>query len=150
MIRMNVLSVGKLQGGDEHLLVLREHDGERLLPITIGRYEAQAILRAVNGSHPSRPSAHDLMASVVGRLGGTLARVVIHDLRDDTFFSQLELTGERGLLEVDCRTSDAVALAVRLESPIFAEEEVLTRAGVLPRPKVAQQNDEEAAPDREA
>jgi bifunctional DNase/RNase len=135
---MEVASVGKLQDGEDHLLVLREQDGERLLPITIGRYEAHAILRATGRAPAGRPGAHDLLASVIARLGGTLERVLIHDLREDTFFSQLELVGEHGLMEVDCRTSDAVALAVRLEAPIFATREVVERAAVLPRHRAAE------------
>ncbi len=130
---MELLQVSRLQGSEECLLVLREVDGERLLPITIGEFEAKAIARAANHVAQARPSTHDLLAAVVLRLRAKLERVVIHDLRDETFFCQLELTGERGLLEVDCRTSDAVALALRLESPVFATEEVIKKAAVLPR-----------------
>ena len=133
MIRLDVLQVSRLQGGEECLLVLREREGERLLPITIGPFEAHAIAQAGGGAARTRPGTHDLLASVIGRLRGTLDRVVIHDLRDETFYCQLELSGERGLLEVDCRTSDAVALALRTDSPIFATEEVIARAAVLPR-----------------
>ena len=133
MIRMELLQVSRLQGSEECLLVLREVDGERLLPITIGEFEAKAIARAANHVPQPRPSTHDLLATVVLRLRAKLDRVVIHDLRDETFFCQLELTGERGLLEIDCRTSDAVALAMRLESPVFATEDVIKKAAVLPR-----------------
>jgi bifunctional DNase/RNase len=116
--------------------VLSEQDGERLLPITVGEFEAKAIVRAANRIPQARPSTHDLLAAVVSRLRARLERVVIHDLRDETFFCQLELVGEVGLLEVDCRTSDAVALALRLDSPIYAMPEVLAKAGVLPRQRV--------------
>jgi bifunctional DNase/RNase len=134
VIRLDVLQVSRLQGTDECLLVLRERDGERLLPITIGPYEAHAIAAAHARAAGSRPLTHDLLAAVIGRLRASLQRVLIHDLRDDTFYCQLELSGDHGLLEIDCRTSDAVALALRTESPIFATEEVLERAAVLPRP----------------
>jgi bifunctional DNase/RNase len=133
VVRLDVLQVSKLQGSEECLLVLREHGGERLLPITIGQFEAHAIAQAANRVAGLRPSTHDLLAVVVGRLRAALERVVIHDLRDETFYCQLELRGDRGLLEIDCRTSDAVALALRTDSPVFATEEVLARAAVLPR-----------------
>lgn len=133
MIRLEVLQVSRLQGSDECLLVLRERDGERLLPITIGQFEAHAIAQAAHRVTTARPLTHDLLAMVVSRLRATLERVVIHDLRDETFYCQLELSGERGLLEIDCRTSDAVALALRTDSPIFATEEVVKGAAVPPR-----------------
>jgi bifunctional DNase/RNase len=142
MIPMDVLTVGKLQGSDEYFVILQEHDGDRLVPIHIGPFEAIAISRGIAGGPQPRPFTHDLMASVIGRLGGTLERVLVHDLRDDTFFSQLELETSRGLLEVDCRTSDAIALAVRVHSPIYATEEVVNRAAVLPRPQEQDPNDE--------
>lgn len=134
MIPLDVLTVGKLQGSDEYFVILREHDGDRLLPIHIGPFEALAISRGMTGGPQPRPFTHDLLGAVIGRLGAKLERVLVHDLRDDTFFSQLELGTDRGLLEVDCRTSDAVALAVRMRSPIFATEEVVARAAVLPQP----------------
>jgi len=140
MVRMEILHISALQENRDYLLVLRERDGRRLLPITIGGVEARAIAHAAHGEPVRRPSTHDLLATVIGRLGGRLARVVIHDLREETFYCQLELDGDRGVLEVDCRTSDAVALAVRTDSPIFATEEVLDRAAVLPRQPAAPPN----------
>lgn len=146
MVQVDFLSVGKLEGTEEHLLVLREHEGMRLLPITIGRYEASAIHRARQGVPTARPSVHELLAMVIVRLGGALVRVVIHDLREDTFFAQLELMSPRGLLEVDCRASDAVALALQVPCPILVAEEVLERAGVVPRAPVARSGEGEGGP----
>lgn len=132
VIQLDVLSVSKYNASEDYVLILREHDGQRLLPIVIGEPEAHAIARAANGLYQARPSTHDLLASVISRLGAHLERIVIHDLRDETFFCQLELKGERGLLEIDCRTSDGVAVALRTTSPIFATEEVFGQAAVLP------------------
>ncbi len=132
MIQLDVLSVSKYNGTEDYVLVLREHAGQRLLPIVIGEPEAHAIARAANGLYQARPSTHDLLASVISRLGAHLECILIHDLRDETFFCQLELKGERGLLEIDCRTSDGVAVALRTTSPIFATEEVVGQAAVLP------------------
>lgn len=147
MVRMDLFNVSAIQGAEEYLLVLREQGGLRLLPISIGGHEAMAIARAANGDQVVRPSTHDLLATVIGRLGATLARVVIHDLRAETFYCQLELDGERGVLEVDCRTSDAVALAVRTDSPIFATEEVLGRAAILPRQRASRSGDDADDPE---
>ena len=147
MIRVQVLTIGRVQGSDDYLLVLREVDGERLLPITIGEFEARAIERAARGVTPARPGTHDLLTAVVQRLGGVLERAIIHDLRDETFFCQLELQGGRGLLEVDCRTSDAVALALRSDSPVYATEDVLRKAAVLPRQELADSTQEDADED---
>ncbi len=147
MIRVQVLTIGRVQGSDDYLLVLREVDGERLLPITIGEFEARAIERAARGVVPARPGTHDLLAAVVQRLGGVLERAIIHDLRDETFFCQLELQGGRGLLEGDCRTSDAVALALRSDSPVYATEDVLHKAAVLPRQQVEEPAPEDADED---
>ncbi len=132
MVRMQVLSVGQVQGSHEHLLILREADGQRLLPMTIGVFEATAIAVAAEGIHVQRPMTHDLLATVIGRLQGSLTRVVIHDLRDETFICQLEIGTDRGVIEVDCRSTDAVALALRVQAPIFATEEVLAQAAVTP------------------
>lgn len=131
MVQMQVFSVGQVQNSQEHLLILREQEGQRLLPISIGLYEATAIAVGAESIHMPRPMTHDLLASIIARLQGSLARVVIHDLRDETFICQLEIETEKGILEVDCRPSDAVAIALRAESPIFVTEEVLAQAAVL-------------------
>jgi bifunctional DNase/RNase len=133
LVPLEIVTVAPAAG--EQVLVLRERGGRRLLPVTVGPFEAAAIRQALGGHASARPSPHELLAQVIVRLGGRLERVCIHDLREETFFSQLELRGEAGLLEVDCRTSDAVVLAIRCACPILVEEEVLQRAGVLPRPR---------------
>lgn len=132
MVRMQVLSVGQVQGSQEHLLILREADRLRLLPMTIGVFEATAIAVAAEGIQAQRPMTHDLLATVIARLQGTLTRVVIHDLRDETFICQLEIGTEHGVIEVDCRSTDAVALALRVDAPIYATEEVLDQAAITP------------------
>jgi bifunctional DNase/RNase len=146
MVQMQVFSVGQVQNSQEHLLILREQDGQRLLPISIGLYEATAIAVGAESIHMPRPMTHDLLAAVISRMQGSLARVVIHDLRDETFICQLEIVTEKGVIEVDCRPSDAVAVALRTESPIFVTEEVLAQAAVVAdrslREEQEQQNEE--------
>lgn len=131
MVQMQLVSVGMVGGSDDHLMVLREADGNRLLVISIGVMEATAIAVAVEGIEAPRPMTHDLLAHVIRRLGGELTRVIIHDLRNETFIGQLDLNTERGVIEVDCRPSDAVALAVRMQAPIFVTEGVLEAAAIV-------------------
>lgn len=129
---MQVLSIARTDQGREHLLLLREAEGERVLPMVIGLCEAMSIATAVEGNTSSRPFSHDLLAAVIRRLGGELLQVAIHDVRDDAFIAQLEVRTERGVVEIDCRPSDGVALALRADVPIVAAEEVLARSAVVP------------------
>jgi bifunctional DNase/RNase len=112
------------------VLVLREQDGDhRVLPIYIGGPEATSIHQALEGIEPPRPLTHDLFVNVLGELGTRLDRIVITEVRDHTFFAELHLQvgGENKV--VSSRPSDAVALAVRTGSPLFASEDVLESAG---------------------
>jgi bifunctional DNase/RNase len=110
------------------VLVLQEKDGDRLLLLTIGDAEARAILLPLVGEAPPRPLTHDLMARTLAELGVTVARVVVTDLRESTYYAQLVLrVGEREVA-IDSRPSDAVALALRARAPIYAEASVLERA----------------------
>ncbi|MBX6377869.1 MAG: bifunctional nuclease family protein [Clostridia bacterium] len=134
MVQMQLVSVGMVGGTDDHLMVLKEAGGNRLLVISIGVMEATAIAVAVEGIEPPRPMTHDLLAAVIRRLQAELTRVVIHDLRNETFIGQLDLRTEKGVIEVDCRPSDAVALAVRTGAPIYVTEGVLEAAAIVANP----------------
>jgi hypothetical protein len=115
------------------VMMLREQvEPQRVLPIYIGGPEASAIHYALEGIVPPRPLTHDLMATVVGELGGTLERIVVTEMREHTFFAELHIRVADRVLTVSSRPSDAVALSVRLGTPIFAAEEVLDEAGQLP------------------
>lgn len=113
---------------DYQLIELREMDGERRLPIVIGLYEAAAIERRLKGVSIARPQTHDLLASVIESLGGRLGKIVINDLRDDTFFATLVVEQDGRIVEIDSRPSDAIALGISGDVPIFVEQEVLERA----------------------
>lgn len=130
MIQVRLLHVGVVQETGEHLMVLREDEGERVLVIGIGQVEASAIAMALEQVEPARPLTHDLTVNIIHRLQARLERVIIHDLRESTFIGQLDLGTERGVLEVDCRASDAVALAVRVGAPIYASESVMEAAAI--------------------
>ena len=115
---------------DYQLIELREVDGERRLPIVIGLYEAAAIERRLKGTPSPRPQTHDLLAGVIEAMGGRLERIVINDLKDDTFFALLIVQRDGQTIEIDSRPSDAIALGIANEVPIYVEDHVLDR--VLP------------------
>ena len=112
------------------IVLLREQDGERFLPIWIGPVEAMAISSAIDGVEPPRPQTHDLLSSVIEALGATLTRVVVTELRDNIFFADLVLDVQGRQVVVSSRPSDAVALAVRTQAPVFARPAVLEEAGI--------------------
>ncbi len=113
-----------------YALILQESDGQRRLPIVIGAFEAQAIALEMEGIRPPRPMTHDLLKNTIELLGATLVEVIINDLNDGTFYAQLILDTASG--EIDSRPSDAIALAVRFQAPIFITEEVMNEAGFVP------------------
>ncbi|HQV58666.1 MAG TPA: bifunctional nuclease family protein [Ilumatobacteraceae bacterium] len=114
------------------VVLLREQgDGGRILPILIGHAEANAIHIAIQGLVPPRPLTHDLMLNVVRELGGTLAKVVITEVRDHTFYAELHVSGPNGELTISSRPSDAIALAVRCGAALFASEALLDLVGIV-------------------
>ena len=113
---------------DQQIIVLKEADGERSFPIVIGMTEAYAIDRRLKGIPSPRPMTHDLLANVVESLDGSLEKIVITDLREGTFFAVLYLRRNGELIEIDSRPSDAIALGVASETPIFVEDRVLDEA----------------------
>lgn len=131
MVQMQLVSVGMVGGTEDHLMVLKEVGGNRLLVISIGLMEATAIAVAIEGIAVPRPMTHDLLVNVIRRLQAELTSVVIHDLRNETFIGQLDLKSEKGILEIDCRPSDAVALAVRFNVPVYVTEGVLEAAAIV-------------------
>jgi len=111
---------------DEHqVIVLKEVEGDRSFPIVIGIFEATTIDRRVKGIQSPRPLTHDLIAAVVSQLGGEIQDIVISDLEDHTYYARLRIQSGGELIEVDCRPSDAIALAVAAKVPIYVSEQVL-------------------------
>lgn len=113
---------------EQQIVMLRETEGERSFPIVIGIFEATSIDRRVRGQPSPRPLTHDLVASVIDNLGGELQDIYISELKDHTYFAKLRIRKDGELTEVDCRPSDAIALAVTAKVPIYVSEEVLTEA----------------------
>ena len=127
-LEMVVESVRVQMSTGRHVLLLKEVGSGRILPIWIGPWEASAIAMRLQGVTPERPLTHDLMGTVIATLGARVERVEIVSLADETFHARLVLASLDARVEVDARPSDAVALAVRLDVPIYASSEVLDRA----------------------
>jgi bifunctional DNase/RNase len=114
---------------DHQIIYLKEVDGERAFPIVIGLFEATSIDRRVRGQSTPRPLTHDLLASTIEHLGGELQDIYISELRDHTYFAKLRIKHEGEMIEVDSRPSDAIAVAVTVDVPIFVSEDVIDEAG---------------------
>src|SRR5213075_1660950 len=114
-----------------YAVVLGEVNGLRRLPIVIGGFEAQAIVVALERMQPSRPLTHDLMKNFMMAFNVDLVEVIINDLQEGIFYSKLVCSTENDTVEIDSRTSDAIALAVRFGCPIFTFENILESAGIL-------------------
>jgi bifunctional DNase/RNase len=112
------------------VVVLKEKESDRHLPIWIGNNEADAIVIQLQNVPVPRPQTHDLLRAVIGELGAQVTRVVVSDLSEDVFYARVVIEIEGRQVEVDSRPSDAIALAVRVKSPIFVEDSVLEKAGV--------------------
>ena len=114
----------------QYVVLLREKGAERYLPIFIGPAEAKAILIKLKDESVPRPMTHDLLHSIVDTLGATIDSIIVSDLKSDIFYAKIILNIDGGQTEVDARPSDALALAIRMGAPIFAEESVLDKAGI--------------------
>jgi uncharacterized protein len=129
MIRVTVDSIRVSLLTQNRVVVLREADSRRYLPIFIGPFEAEAIAAALQGLEPQRPMTHDLLKSVFTELDTTISYILINDLRDSTYFARIVATQGEQTIEIDSRPSDAIALAVRADVPIYVEPHVLEQGG---------------------
>ncbi len=131
MIEMVIDSIRVSLMNYQRVVILKEKMAERYLPIWIGPAEADAIAVKLQGVALPRPLTHDLLHSVIDALGATINSIIVSDLKNDTFYAKINLELDGGQLAVDSRPSDALALAVRAEVPIYAEEIVLDKASIL-------------------
>lgn len=133
MIRCSLIGVRVEVPTNQPIVLLREDEGSRYLPIFIGAPEATAIVYALQGMDTPRPMTHDLFSTVLDEMGTTLTQVAVTDLRDGTFYAELTLERDDETWTISARPSDAIALAVRSETdiPIFADEGVFEEAGVV-------------------
>jgi hypothetical protein len=118
--------------GGAYAILLKEVNGNRRLPIIIGAFEAQAIALEIEGIKPPRPLTHDLLKHITDNLGATIVEVVIDELRENTFFAKIILEVSALTNEIDARPSDAIALAVRAQAPIYVSETVMEVAAFIP------------------
>lgn len=114
---------------EQQFVELREVDGPRKFTIVIGVYEASSIDRRVKKIPSTRPLTHDLICNTIDELGGELRDIVISDLRDGTYFAKLRVARDGEICEIDCRPSDAIAVAVTADAPIYVSEDVLDEVG---------------------
>lgn len=131
MVEMTIDSIRVSLMNYQRVVILKEKTTGRYLPIWIGPAEADAIAVKLQGVSVPRPLTHDLLRSVIDSLGATIESIIVSDLKSDTFFAKIILNVDGSQIEVDSRPSDALALAVRAEVPIYAEEAVLDKAGVM-------------------
>jgi hypothetical protein len=110
------------------IVILRDKDGERVLPIWVGIFEANAIALQIENIATPRPMTHDLLRNVIRDLNGTVEKIVVSDLKETTFYALIYLRVGQELVAVDARPSDALALALRTQAPIFVEEHVIDHA----------------------
>ena len=143
MIELSLIGVRVELPGNQPIVLLKEREGERYLPIWIGTAEATAIAFALQGVVTARPMTHDLMKNVLEELGVRVDRISITELREGTFYALIQMARNGSSFEISSRPSDAIALAVRLGVPIFANEDVLSEASIVIREEEEQEEEVE-------
>jgi uncharacterized protein len=116
--------------GKQPIVLLKTADDDKFLPIWIGHSEAAAILMKLQGATPPRPMTHDLLTDVVSELQGEVVKVVVTEMRENTYFARITIVQNGREVEIDSRPSDAIALAVRCDAQIFATEDVIEESGI--------------------
>lgn len=149
LVEMQIESVRVHMLSNRHVVILKDTEGDRYLPIWIGAWEASAIAMRLQGLQAERPLTHDLFAAALSRLGVRVERVVISELADETYHARIHLERDGVQVEVDARPSDALALAVRAEVQIFAADEVLAQAALAADPDADGDADDDEADDDE-
>jgi len=116
--------------GKQPIVLLKTADGNKFLPIWIGHPEAAAILMKLQSQAPPRPMTHDLLSDMLEQLGAQIIRITVTELRENTFYAQITLQQDGSEIDVDSRPSDAIALAIRAEAPIFAADRVIEESAI--------------------
>ena len=114
------------------IILLRDKDGDRVLPIWVGGAEANAIAMQIENVSVPRPMTHDLLKNVIQDLHGDIKKIVVYDLKENTFYAMIYVSANGEVVAIDSRPSDAIALALRVKAPIFVEEEIITKAKTSP------------------
>jgi uncharacterized protein len=116
--------------GKQPIVLLKTADGNKFLPIWIGHPEAAAILMKLQSQAPPRPMTHDLLSDMLEQLGAQIVRITVTELRENTFYAQITVQQDGSEIEIDSRPSDAIALAIRAEAPIFAADRVIEESAI--------------------
>jgi bifunctional DNase/RNase len=132
MVEVKIESIRVSLMSQYRVVILKDAESNRYLPIWIGPYEADAITIHLQDVQVPRPLTHDLIIKVIDELGAKVERVIVSDLHNDTFYARIILTVSGKEVTIDARPSDAIAVAVRAECPIYVEDDVMDRAGVVP------------------
>ncbi len=130
MQEMHIYGVSFDLVGKQPIVLLKTADGNKFLPIWIGHPEAAAILMKLQSQAPPRPMTHDLVSDMLEQLGAQIVRITVTELRENTFYAQITVAQDGQEIEVDSRPSDAIALAIRAEAPIFAADRVIEESAI--------------------
>jgi uncharacterized protein len=133
--------------GGAYAILLKEINGVRRLPIIIGSFEAQAIALEIEGIKPPRPLTHDLLKNVIDNLGASIIEVIVDELKENTFYAKIILEVSALTNEIDSRPSDAIALAVRVQCPIYVSESIMENAAFVPSEETEREKMQEKIPD---
>lgn len=136
MVRVEIDSIRVSLMSQQRIVILKDAESDRYLPIWIGPCEADAITVELQNVEVARPLTHDLLRSVISAMGATVEHIVVSDLRNDVFYARVIIHQNGQRLEIDSRPSDAIALAVRVKVPIFVDESVMDRAAITPENEV--------------
>ena len=145
MIEVKIDSIRVSLMSQHRVVVLKEVDADRYLPIWIGPFEADAITVQLQEIEVARPLTHDLLKSIIDEMGATISHIMVSELKNDTFYARIVMDVNGSSMEIDARPSDAIALAVRVHAPVFVAEEVMEMASIMPEPSL-----EEVGPEGEA
>jgi bifunctional DNase/RNase len=140
MIEVKIDSIRVSLMSQHRVVVLKEVDTDRYLPIWIGPFEADAITVQLQDIQVARPLTHDLLKSFIDEMGATISHVMVNELKNDTFYARIVMDINGESMEIDSRPSDAIALAVRVHAPLFVAEEVMELASIVPEPSLDEIN----------
>jgi uncharacterized protein len=146
MIEVKIDSIRVSLMSQHRVVVLKEIDTERYLPIWIGPFEADAITIQLQGVQVARPLTHDLLKSIIDEMGATVSHVMVNELKNDTFFARIVMDINGSSMEIDARPSDAIALAVRVNAPLFVADEVMEMASIIPEKALEEESLESEEP----
>jgi hypothetical protein len=130
MQEMDIYGVSFDLVGKQPIVLLKTKDGNKYLPIWIGQPEAAAILMKLQGASTPRPMTHDLVTDILGQLDAQVVRITVTELRENTFYAQITVQMDGTEIDVDSRPSDAIALAIRAEAPIYAADSVIEESAI--------------------